>query len=236
VLAEEEAQKPRQTLTGQILLHYRIEKKIGEGGMGEVYRVRDTRLERTVALKILPPAFASEKDRMRRFIQEAKAASGLSHPNVATIYEVGESGGVHFIAMDNALLVGGFQPFCDLAADLQGFVDRQWTLGNSLGQRFTSDQFHDEEGLVRVTERCPQLGFTLKPGQPFGIADKHLRQYFDGHLPVKVSVLGSVYFAHTACAEFIYYPIVRNSLADNRESHQQYFSHCNQNDPKWVPL
>ncbi len=89
-----------QDLAGRTLLHYHIEEKIGQGGMGEVYRARDTRLDRTVALKILPPTFASDKDRMKRFIREAKAASALTHPNVATIFEVGEAEGVHFIAME----------------------------------------------------------------------------------------------------------------------------------------
>ncbi len=98
-LGEHKAQKVPD-LAGRTLLHYRIEEKIGQGGMGEVYRARDTNLDRTVALKILPPAFASNPDRMRRFIREAKAASALSHPNVATIHEVGEAEDVRFIVME----------------------------------------------------------------------------------------------------------------------------------------
>ena len=64
--------------------HYQILKKLGAGGMGEVYLAQDTRLGRRAALKILPDNFASDSDRMSRFIREAKAASSLSHPNVAT--------------------------------------------------------------------------------------------------------------------------------------------------------
>src|SRR5262245_37211798 len=80
--------------------HYRILSRIGAGGMGEVYLAQDTRLDRTVALKILPAEMASDPERMRRFVQEAKAASALSHPNVAHIYEIGEANGTNFIAME----------------------------------------------------------------------------------------------------------------------------------------
>src|SRR3989454_4563474 len=68
--------------------------------MGEVYLAEDTRLNRKVALKILPADLASNQDRMRRFVQEAQATAALNHPNIAHIYEIGESGGVHFIAME----------------------------------------------------------------------------------------------------------------------------------------
>src|SRR6266508_4509942 len=86
--------------TGTKLGHYEIRSKIGEGGMGEVYLAEDTRLHRKVALKILPADLASNKDRMRRFEQEATAAAALNHPNIAHIYEIGEHDGTHFIAME----------------------------------------------------------------------------------------------------------------------------------------
>ncbi len=79
---------------------YEIRSQIGAGGMGEVYLAQDAQLDRTVALKILPADVASNGERMRRFIQEAKAAAALTHPAIAHIYEVGESNGTHFIAME----------------------------------------------------------------------------------------------------------------------------------------
>src|SRR5262249_40419348 len=91
--------KPSLTANATIS-HYRIVSRIGAGGMGEVYLARDTRLDRTVALKILPAEVAADAERMRRFVQEAKAASALSHPNVAHIYEIGEANGTNFIAME----------------------------------------------------------------------------------------------------------------------------------------
>jgi len=88
------------SLVNQTISHYKIVSKIGAGGMGEVYLAEDTRLHRKVALKILPADLASNKDRIRRFEQEATAAAALNHPNIATIHEIGESDGVNFIAME----------------------------------------------------------------------------------------------------------------------------------------
>src|SRR3989449_4228136 len=85
---------------GTKLGRYEIRSQIGKGGMGEVYLAEDTRLHRKVALKILPADVASNQDRMRRFNQEATAAAALNHPHIAHIYEIGESEGVNFIAME----------------------------------------------------------------------------------------------------------------------------------------
>src|SRR5207244_1679464 len=86
--------------TGTKLGRYEIRSKIGEGGMGEVYLARDTQLNRIVALKILSAEVARDQQRLYRFLQEARAASSLNHPSVAHIYEIGETPGAHFIAME----------------------------------------------------------------------------------------------------------------------------------------
>ncbi len=85
---------------GQRLGPYEIVELLGAGGMGEVYRARDPRLERTVAIKILPPHLAQDETYRQRFQREARSASALSHPNIAHVYDVGEQDGTHFIAME----------------------------------------------------------------------------------------------------------------------------------------
>jgi serine/threonine protein kinase/tetratricopeptide (TPR) repeat protein len=82
------------------LSHYRIVSRIGAGGMGEVYLAQDAQLDRKVALKILPADLAANRDWMQRFVREAKTAAALNHPNIAHIYQIGESNGVNFIAME----------------------------------------------------------------------------------------------------------------------------------------
>ncbi len=115
------------------LSHYRIVSKIGAGGMGEVWLAEDTRLDRQVALKLLPAEFTQDAERVRRFMQEAKAASALNHPNIISVYDIGESDAGRFIVME---LVAGRTLRAVIAEDnsLEIFL----TLSNQMAKAFSS--------------------------------------------------------------------------------------------------
>ncbi len=99
-VAEELVGRADALRPGDKISHYRIEARIGRGGMGEVYLARDEQLPRQVAIKILPPEFSADAERVRRFEQEARAVSALNHPNIITIFEIAQTGHDHFIVTE----------------------------------------------------------------------------------------------------------------------------------------
>ena len=86
--------------SGQQLAHYEIRELIGQGGMGEVYRAKDSKLGRDVAIKVLPYEFARDEERLRRFQREAKVLASLNHPNIAAIYGLERSGSTHYLVLE----------------------------------------------------------------------------------------------------------------------------------------
>src|SRR5215813_532359 len=165
VAAQAQAEAGEETLIGQTLGHYRILSLLGEGGMSEVYLALDTRLERQVALKLLPPQFTQDVDRLRRFIQEAKAASGLNHPNIITIHEIGMAASVHFVATEyiegrtlRQLMTGG-------PLELGRALDVTTQIGNALAVAHSSGIVHrdikPENVMVRPDGYLKVLDFGI---------------------------------------------------------------------------
>jgi serine/threonine protein kinase/Tol biopolymer transport system component len=156
----------------QVLGHYRILQKIGHGGMGDVYRARDSRLDRDVAIKILKSSSASDPDRLRRFEQEARAAAALNHPNIVAIYDIGSHEGAPYIVSEL----------------LEGETLRQKLIGGPLPVRVSTDYGRQiANGLVAAHEKRiihrdlkPENLFITRDGQikilDFGIAKLTARE------------------------------------------------------------
>src|SRR6202521_1772562 len=168
---------PSRTLTaGTKLGPYEIIAPLGAGGMGEVYRARDTHLGRTVAIKILPTAFSADQDRLHRFKEEARSASALNHPNIITIHDLGQEGSTHYIAMElvegktlRELLVSGPLPIrkaIEIAAQVAEGLTKAHEAGIAHRDLKPENLMISHDGLVKI------LDFGLaKLGSPGGERD-----------------------------------------------------------------
>ena len=149
-------------MVGKTLGHYKILEPLGAGGMGEVYRARDTKLDRDVALKVLPDEFSQDRDRLARFKLEAKAVAALDHPNVVTLYSVEESDGTHFLTMQlvegknlSALIRGDGLPldrFFELAIPLTEAIGAAHRQGITHRDLKPSNVMVGADGRVRVLD------------------------------------------------------------------------------------
>ena len=144
--------------------HYRILSKLGAGGMGEVYLAQDTKLDRKVALKILPDEVANDQTRMRRFVQEAKAASALNHPNIITIHEVEQLDSMNFIAtefIDGQTLRQRIKTGLSLAESLEVAIQTVSALGAAHAAGIIHRDIKPENIMVRPDGYVKVLDFGL---------------------------------------------------------------------------
>jgi predicted ATPase len=147
---------------GSKLGAFEIVAPLGAGGMGEVYRARDTRLERTVAIKLLSTAFSASSDRLQRFEREARSASHLNHPNIVTIYELGQDGSSHYIAMElvegktlRALLAAGALPMreaIDIAAQIAEGLTKAHEAGITHRDLKPENLMVSHDGFVKILD------------------------------------------------------------------------------------
>src|SRR5262245_35029323 len=163
------------SLIGRQVGHYQIHSRLGEGGMGIVFKARDTHLDRFVAIKVLPPERVADPDRRRRFAQEAKAASALNHPNIITVHDISNAAGTDFIVMEyvHGKTLGQVIPRRGLK--LKGILNYATRIADALAKAHAAGIVHrdlkpgnimvDEGGLVKVLDfglakltETPQVG------------------------------------------------------------------------------
>ena len=179
---------------------YEIRTLLGAGGMGEVYLAEDTTLERKVALKILPRTLAQNAERMERFVREAKAASALNHPNIAHIYEVGESGGTHYIAMEFVEGVSLRETIHRERADLRRLLKYLAQVADGLAKAHAAGIVHrdlkPDNVMVSADGYAKILDFGLaklvEPRRPPGAGAEGLNEAATALMPPQLSTPGVI--------------------------------------------
>ncbi len=169
-------------MLGKTISHYRILEKLGEGGMGVVFKAHDTHLDRFAAIKVLPAEKVTDPERKRRFVQEAKAASALHHPNIITIYDIDQTNGVDWAARSANWL----RPFVRQATDLVGLIVQAIHRGPQLFcHADLTNLLHDADDRVPVAlfvklsvlESCAKRRTSWKVSIRKGFVDDRHRRF-----------------------------------------------------------
>src|ERR1700694_1002540 len=180
-------------ISGTKLGPYEVQSPLGSGGMGEVYRARDTLLRRSVAIKILPSNLSSDPERLCRFEQEARSASALNHPNIITIYELGQDASTHYIAMElvegktlRELLASGLPPIrkaIEIAAQVAEGLTKAHEAGIAHRDLKPENLMVSHDGFVKIldfglakltlpsgelSETSPTVAWQTRPGVVMG--------------------------------------------------------------------
>src|SRR6266536_1837416 len=166
-------------LTGRMLGRFQVREKVGEGGMGVVYRAEDTRLNREVALKLIHPRHIKDEEARRRFIREAQAASGISHPNVCTIHSIEEEDGQLFLVLEYLEGKTLKEALPDLSGDWKDLLDALVQGAEGLAEAHRRNVVHRDikssnfwitpRGLVKIMDfgLAKQIG----PSRPISSSD-----------------------------------------------------------------